>query len=386
MNSLLPLRPVSVLQLRDWLFRSVVIAVVIVTCGVVSLAQAPDRGRPLKVMTRNLYQGTDFQEAIAAATASPASLPGFLSSVCTTMDNVRATKPAERIAAVAQEIADNSPDLVAVQEATLWQVAPGSPFADPRTLSFTTEVDPVGILLANLQSLGEPYQLEVVQPQFDFAAPCLTGYWVHTTTQVAILARVDSLRSQLKVTNTAGGVFDLENHTLTFPSDILGSVPIVRGWAYADVEYRGTPVRFVTAHPEAFFDYYENQQVSELVGGVANPVNAGKPVIMAADFNTDPASPNSSFRVGYELIQQAGFADVWATTERKPALTCCYDDLKAPDFKLYEEIDYVFVQGFAGVNLVPENAKLTGNKPGSRVDGLWPSDHAGLIARIRVGE
>ncbi|MGH9521516.1 MAG: endonuclease/exonuclease/phosphatase family protein [Terriglobales bacterium] len=368
MNSYLPLRPVSILKLRDWLLRSLIIAVVIGTCGVASVAQSPDHGRPLKVMTRNLYQGTDFVEAMSATDVN-----SFFAAVTTTIQNVRATKPPVRIAAVAQEIADNTPDLVAIQEATLWEVgAPGA---------YTAEIDPVALLLSDLNKLGEPYVKIIVQPQFDFQAPCTLGYWVHTTTQIAILARADSLREQMKVTDKQGGLFQYEL-PVTLP-DPLGSINVNRGWAYADVTWRGRPVRFVTAHPESFYDPIENAQVYELISGVANPYAAGRPVIMAADFNTNALAPAySSQYAGYALITGiAGFTDAWAATEKTAGYTCCQlNSLTNKKSLLDQRIDFVFTSG-----AVAENAKLTGNKPDDRVDGLWPSDHAGLVARIRLG-
>lgn len=370
MRSFVSLRRTSLVNLRDWLFRSLAIALVIVTCGVVSFAQTPDRGRPLKVMTRNLYQGTDFVEAMSAT-----DFNSFLGAVTTTIQNVRATKPQVRIAAVAQEIADNTPDLVAIQEATLWEVgAPGA---------YTTEIDPVALLLADLNQLGEPYVKVIVQPQFDFQAPCTLGYWVHTTTQIAILARADSLREQMQITDQQGGLFQYEL-PITLP-DPLGSLNVNRGWAYADVTWRGKPVRFVTAHPESFYDPIENAQVYELLGGIANSYSAGRPVIMAADFNTNALAPTySSQFAGYALITGlGGFTDVWATTEKTPGYTCCQlNSLTNAKSMLDQRIDFVFTIG----GIVPENAKLTGNKTDSIVDGLWPSDHAGLVARIRFAE
>ena len=368
MNTYVPLRLPYSLNIREWLRRSLALALVIVTCGVASSAQTPDRGRPLKVMTRNLYQGTDFLEAMNAT-----DLNSFFAAVTTTIQNVRATQPAIRIAAVAQEIADNTPDLVAVQEATLWEVgAPGA---------YTAEIDPIALLLADLDRLGEPYVKVIVQPQFDFQAPCTLGYWVHTTTQIAILARADSLREQMQISGGQGGLFEYEL-PIALP-DPLGTINVNRGWAYADLTWRGQPLRFVTAHPEAFYDPIENAQVYELLGGIASPYTAGRPIVMAADFNTNALAPTySSFYAGYALITGVGgFTDAWATTEHAPGYTCCQlSTLNNPKSLLDQRIDFIFTIG----GLVPENAKLTGNRLDSRVDGLWPSDHAGVIARVRV--
>lgn len=373
MTSYLPARPLFQQKLRRWIVRWVVVtALVIVTCGV-NFAQAPEHHGPrIKVMTRNLYQGTDFVEAITATDQA-----SFLGAVCTITQNVLATKPTERLDTVAQEIATNAPDLVALQEATVWEISGGGTYV---------KIDPVETLLADLKQLGEPYVAEIVQPQFDFQAPCPlgAGFMVHTTTQIAILSRKDAHRGgEMKVKSAAGGLFQYE---LTLPSAV-GDITVNRGWAYVDLTYDDTPLRFVTAHPEAFADAMENAQVFELLNGVANPAVAGRGVIMAADFNTDAlAAEGSSFRVGYDMITAlGGFTDVWAATQTTPALTCCQDNnLLNPASKLSEDIDFVFVRGTHPDQLLPETAKLTGNLPSSRVDGLWPSDHAGLVARVRV--
>lgn len=374
MISYLPVRQLSTFMTRRSLVRFFsVAAVLIVTCGVNFAQGSGDHGPRIKVMTRNLYQGTDFVEAMSAPDQA-----SFLGAVCTITQNVLATKPTERIDAVAQEIATNAPDLVALQEATVWEISGGGTYV---------KIDPIASLLADLKAMGEPYVAEIVQPQFDFQAPCPLGpgFMIHTTTQIAILSRKDSRRGEMKVKNSAGGLFQYE---LTVPS-AMGDITVNRGWAYVDLVYEETPLRFVTAHPEAFADLMENAQVFELLNGIANPAVAGRSVIMAADFNTDGlAAADSSFRVGYDMITgMAGFTDAWAATQTTPALTCCQDnDLLNPISKLSEEIDFVFVRGLQPGQLVPESAKLTGNLPASRVDGLWPSDHAGVVARIRVHE
>lgn len=366
MHGFLSHRRASEFNLRRWLVALLVVTLLICLSASPVLAQAPsDRGRPLKVMTRNLYQGTDFMEAFGLSNIM--QLP---SAATTIYSNVLASKPATRVAAVAQEIADNSPDLVSLQEATYWQVTvPG--------VGVTQTIDPVSMLLADLETLGEPYVKVIVQPQFTFTAPSAYGY-VTTVTQIAILARAETLESQMQITSSAGDVFHI-NLPLTLP-DPVGDLPINRGWAYADIVYRGKTLRFITAHPEAFYDPIENAQVLELLG-----IAGTGSVIMAADFNTNAAAPASDVtHVGYDIIRNVGgFTDAWLATERAAGFTCCQSPtLTNAQSLLNQRIDFVFTSS----DLVPFNAKLTGNKPDAIVDGLWPSDHAGLVARIRVPE
>ena len=237
MHCFVSLSPVSALHLRRWLVALLVVSLLICLSSAPVAAQTrKDDGRPLKVMTRNLYQGTDFLEAMGLSSVD--DLVGAATKIYT---NVRATKPATRVAAVAQEICDNTPDLVALQEATFWQVIGWDG-------SVVETIDPVALLLSDLDTMGEHYVAVIVQPQFSFTAPSAFGY-VSTRTQIAILARAETLDAQMQIVGSKGDVFKT-NLPLTVPSP-TGPVdlPIARGWAYADIVYRGTAMRFVTLHP-----------------------------------------------------------------------------------------------------------------------------------------
>lgn len=329
------------------------------------LSQQNKNGHPLKVMTRNVYQGTDFEHVMFAQ-----NLSEFLNGVTQTIEVVRATKPADRIAEIAGEIADQEPDVVGLQEATVWRTGP-SPFA------MTVEIDPVQLLLDDLQNLGKPYVAAKVVPQFDFTAPSSTGLFVGTTTQVAILVRADLAQN---VSNPQGGVFP-PDHTLTI--SMLGSpLPINRGWASVDVAVKGEQFRFITAHPEAFAWQYEYLQVTDLLNG---PASTNLPVIMAADFNMHAENPaDPTYIASYQAVTKiAGFVDFWkALGTTNPGFTCCQaNDLLNPTSTLNQRIDLIFMRG----PFEARGAKITGAKPDDRVMGLWPSDHAGLTGRLKFG-
>ncbi|MGZ8708492.1 MAG: endonuclease/exonuclease/phosphatase family protein, partial [Gaiellaceae bacterium] len=77
-----------------------------------------------------------------------------------------------------------------------------------------------------------------------------------------------------------------------------------------------------------------------------------------------------------------GFQDAWP--QAHPAdigLTCCHgDDLREVGGPFYSRIDYVLLRhGFRAVA-----AGIVGEAPGDRIAGLWPSDHAGVWARLRL--
>jgi len=73
-------------------------------------------------MTQNMDEGTDFTELVAAQT--PAA---FVAAVTTTYQNIMASKPAERAAAIAHEIAREQPDIIGLQEASILRTGAVAP-------------------------------------------------------------------------------------------------------------------------------------------------------------------------------------------------------------------------------------------------------------------
>ena len=331
-------------------------------------AAAFGKGHPLKVMTRNVYQGTDFVEVMGST-----DFPSFLAQVTATINNVRATKPDVRMAAIAEEIADQEPDVIAIQEATIWRTGP-SPYA------LTTEYDQLQLLLNGLKKHHTPYVAVNVVPQFNFIAPSSTGLWVSTTTQIAILVRADLLHEgDVTVTNPQGGLFPDEHSLSIHLSALDQQIFISRGWASVDLNFKGTPFRFVTAHPEAFAWQYDALQVGDLLGA---PTATSLPVVMAADFNIQAQNPEDpTYQYAYNAItQSAGFTDAWVASEGPlPGFTCCQlNDLKNVKSLIDQRIDLIFVRGDVEVR----GMKITGAKQDARVQGLWPSDHAGVVGKL----
>jgi hypothetical protein len=91
----------------------------------------------------------------------------------------------------------------------------------------------------------------------------------------------------------------------------------------------------------------------------------------------------------YQVLVAAGFIDVWS--ELRPGAsgnTCCHlIDLSNPLPNLTQRIDYVFARGpeQRPTDLSGE-VQLLGDVPEDRISGLgiWPSDHVGLAAQLRL--
>lgn len=349
-------------------FAFVLIAVLAITqCFALA---ANDKGRPLKVMTRNVYQGTDFLEVMAAT-----DMPSFMHQVTVTINNVRATNPPLRMAAIAFEIHQQQPDLVALQEVDDWRTG-----YSPMTM--TSEFEMLDMILKNLKMLGTPYKVVNVVPEFQFVAPSDTGLWVGVTVRNAILVRAGSDADGVKISNPMQGLFS-QAHTLCLPMAASPDpVCIWRGWASVDVSMKDREFRFITVHPEAFAWQYEFAQVADLVQG---PAMTTLPVIMAGDFNMHAEDPqHPTYQYTYMMVtQQAGFTDAWtAFGTTAPGFTCCQDlMLRNQTSTADQRIDLVFVRGPFEV----KKMTVTGDSQAVRdLLGLWPSDHSGLAGHLKL--
>ena len=101
------------------------------------------------------------------------------------------------------------------------------------------------------------------------------------------------------------------------------------------------------------------------------------PTVLVGDFNS---RADGSTTPTYANLLAAGFGDAWVQARPNDVgLTCCFgEDLRVPGGPFYSRIDYVLVRNrFRGVA-----AGIVGAKQRDRMAGLWPSDHAGVWARL----
>jgi hypothetical protein len=153
-----------------------VLAVLAILTSVLAWGSAPVRAddndgdlgnHEVRVLTQNMYIG--------------ASLGGLLSGTKTPQElvaDITRTKPAERAAAMAAEIAKQRPDLVALHEA--WRLTVGGIIVE----------DLLQSLLDNLKALGQPYALVGTVNDEDVVTTCgLLN--IHITDRDAILMRTD---------------------------------------------------------------------------------------------------------------------------------------------------------------------------------------------------
>ncbi|MBR9988955.1 MAG: endonuclease/exonuclease/phosphatase family protein, partial [Gemmatimonadetes bacterium] len=296
---------------------------------------------------------------------------------------IQASNFPARAGALADEITRSAPHLVGLQEAVLYHIqSPGDAAAGGQTPATTVAYDFVQLLLDSLQARGMAYDIvsevtgTVVElPVFTGAAPFPFDD-VRFTDREVILARSD-----VPVSNPQGAVFAAR---IDLPIGGAGG-PLLsqrRGWASIDAEVNGHAFRFVSTHLEVqSVAPIQMMQGAELIAvATASPL----PVIMVGDFNS---AADGTQTLTYANIVGAGFQDVWHRGG-DPGYTCCHaEDLLNVAPELDQRIDVIFLRGFRAseAGSIGARVQLVGDQRNDRLSsGLWPADHAGVIAWLRL--
>ena len=330
-------------------------------------SQASEKDRVLTVMTRNMDNGTDFGPIFAAQTPSQ-----LVTAVTTTYAEIQASNIPERAEAVAKEIDATRPDLVGLQEVFTYRTGP---FGGPAT---TVTYDVLQSLLDALSRRGLHYAPVAILTNLDAEVPAfdpLSGFFdVRATDHDVVLARTDLPVSQLKLSTIQAQHFTT---IATFPNPFLGTLDIPRGWIMVEGKKRGKQFRFVTTHLESFSAAIQAEQAGELLSG---PAHTALPVIFAGDFNSDAQSNDPAQNAAYRILIDAGFTDAWSAIHPgDPGFTWPLhgEDPFTPSAVPYQRIDLVLTRG----QTLPVTVDLIGNQLTDLTPlGLWPSDHAGLVA------
>ena len=217
-------------------------------------------------MTRNMYLGADFDRVLAAT-----SFPEFANEVAALYIHVQQSRIPERAAAVAREIEATQPQLIGLQEVSVWRTGP---FGGPAT---TVTFDTLQSLLDALSARGLHYTPISILTEFEAEAPSALGINIRFTDRDVILARADLGASELVLSNIQAQRFTTN---LMFMTPVLGPLTIPRGWISVDGKVRGKSFRFVTSHLESFHPGIQAVQASELIQAACNTT---LPVIIAGD-------------------------------------------------------------------------------------------------------
>jgi hypothetical protein len=367
-----------------------------------SPSQAAKPGKPLTVMTRNLYLGADINRPVVAALTAQALggtpqdvLVALANATDVTRDIVDDTDFGARAPLLADEVARTQPDLIGLQEVALWRSGPlelgnvGVPNAT------TVDYDFLQMLLDALAARGLDYEAVQIGNRADVEAPSFTGSPFNNTMQQprdvrltmrdVILMRADN---GLRKTGEGNAIYA---HNLAVP---IGDVVMRfdRGYNWVDVRSGSPSLRFVNTHLEAFSSDLALAQASELL---AHAPASDRPTVFVCDCNSDPL--NNTIKTGdhvphkapYDLITGAGgFTDEWlqwapAAEGWTSGLSETVDDPTAAGFD--HRIDMVVGRTPGGGGFAVHRGQVTGTDVADRdpATGLWPSDHGGVVLRLR---
>jgi endonuclease/exonuclease/phosphatase family metal-dependent hydrolase len=363
----------------------------------------PRPGKPVTVMTRNLYLGADINRPVQAALTAQAQgktpeeiLVALANATYVTRAIVDQTDFPVRAQLLAGEITDIEPDLIGLQEVALWRSGPlqldqvGVPNAT------TVDYDFLQILLDDLTARGEQYTPVAIGDRADVEAPSFTGSPfdgtmgadasdVRLTIRDVVLMHVEG---GLKALGTGDAIY---THNLAV--DVAGvTMRFDRGYQWVDVRAGAARFRFVNTHLEAFSSDLALAQAQELL---ANAPATDRTTVFVCDCNSDPL--NNSIKpfdhvphnAPYNLITGAGgFTDEWlqfAPAEQgwTSGLSELVNDPTAAGFD--HRIDMVFGRTTSGGPLGVDRGEVTGTDLTDRdpATGLWPSDHGGVALRLR---
>ncbi len=333
------------------------------------------------VMTWNIYVGTDVDRVLQAQ-----NFPDLAARVAVAYQELLSTNFSERAETIVEQIASKRPHLIGLQEVSIIRrLLPTNP---PTPVE---EFDYLSILMDALTAQGLDYKIAGMIENANVTVPRLINPnpFEYDLVQLVdfdvILARHDVDISDQAAANYTAKL------TVTVPG--APSIDIPRGYVAVDAKVGQKTYRFVNTHLEAFTEQIRFPQAQQLVGVLAGET---LPIILVGDFNTRAPSsvhPNGGQTYQFLVGENAGYKDIWPHNligNEGEGFTSPHDsDLRNPVPNLTQRIDLIFVrnQGSpAGQNEIgPVQARVVGDELDERTSsGLWPSDHAGVIAKLHI--
>lgn len=338
--------------------------------AVAAQAVNSNKDRVLKVMTRNMDAGSDFYYVIIAAQNPSSTQQDLLTAITQTYIEMRASDLPRRAVGIAAEIANTRPDLVGLQEVTVLSTGP---YLEPPTVVVDSALE---VLLRSLRERGLHYAPIAVQQNAQVVLPAFGAEGLIDVGLIdydVILARTDLPISEFKLQNIQQAHFS-EAATLNFAVGTT-SIPFLRGWISVDAKLRGKTYRFVTTHLETFSPDYQAAQTNELLVG---PLNTNLPVILAGDLNSDAHTPSWAGGPAYGILVAADFRDAWSTIYPTDAGFTWPLHLEDSGYNIGppQRIDLILTKG---ADIQPTGIVRTGT---TWIDGVWSSDHAGVVSSL----
>jgi hypothetical protein len=246
----------------------------------------------IRIMGRNLYLGADVGVALELIPDMPAAAQ-FM------WDQVAATDFDQRVTLLAAEAVAAEPDVIGIQEATIWSCRP-KPWSSPVPVFDFTEQ-----FLEATAAAGVPY----VVAEKDGQRAENPGYSIPAIPFLTTVEDPDTFQP-LFGTDTADCGFVIGDALLVredLAPDVLAVgtseyedryavVPVVftidRGYAWADIAIAGTTVRVVTTHLESLWAADSEVPAAEQAKQLVADLSATTvPIVVIGDFNSDPRDP-----------------------------------------------------------------------------------------------
>lgn len=377
----------------------------------------------ITVMSRNIYLGADVGVALE-------KIPNFPAAAQFMWDQMKQTDFSSRAPKLAREAALDRPEIIGIQEATIWYCKKDLFSDQVEVFNFLDE------LIAATKETGVGYSLAGVNGKQAFnpgysipAIPFLTkvkdpavfqGLFGQDSASCgftigdALLVRDDVKDRILQVGNT---------EYKTSYSIVPAIMTIYRGYTWADFQVNDSVVRLITTHLESLWD--ENKVPNSALQAqqlVADLKDAKMPLIVMGDFNADyrdprpvdAANPGEQPVISdncptpggakcnaYSTMIEAGFENSSPDAENSRYFTWGASALlNGPDknrekfatefgnqYGFTDRLDYIFTKNI----YTTVSSKIIGNvwPDGS---GVWscgseicfPSDHAGIVATIEL--
>lgn len=287
---------------------------------------------------------------------------------------------AVRAKAVAAEIDAARPDLVGLQEVAQYysQFPPDGPPAPygAGTQATTLAKDFLQLLLAELQARGLDYALvtdgtnQGVVTNADVEVTGADAGGTPTADYRIVDREAVLARSGIQVKHVRKGNFAA--HIAVPIPGLPTEVPYFRGWVAVDAVKSGKAFTFLSTHLDAFDPRVQGAQAQELLGLVSSSTRT----LVVGDMNSDPADVAWPAH-GILVSPTTGFSDS-AQDVGAGAPSCCYDALCSdPNASLSRRVDLIL----HSPHFEARSVSLRGT---AQVNGLWPSDHAGVSAVLDV--
>lgn len=343
----------------------------------------PDDGTEttVTVMSRNLYLGGDLFTLLDPACEGDA-IVGCVAQLY--FGSVVASDIPGRMGAVAEEIEANDPDLIGLQEVSLYRTQTPSDYLTGTLTPNASNVtfDFLQILQDSLAARGLDYEVVATNTNADVEFPStldgVTFTDIRLTDRDVILAR-SGLQTQLV-------------REFNFPLNITAVIPVggvdvpfTRGFSEVLVTKDDVTFTFANVHLEVGGEAAPAQRAQAAYLAGDSGFGDTEPLILLGDFNADPDPEDEPlFTDGYATLI-AAFSDAWTTLRTSDTgYTCCFAANLDPDADttLEQRIDLVLYQG----DVQPVEIDRIGEEPGDQTEtGLWPSDHVGVVSTLTVG-